>query len=174
MKLWCVLFHFLHFYWLNNYKGVYPTPYEFSLATFHGFLKCYIFLCKVADHVADGATKVFEEWKSPRGRKKFEKIAKKSTKHPWRSNTPVTLATSHKIIRFDGDSPQEGIEPYLMEDWGSFEDMGDVPIGMEDEDESHSDLLTWANVAAINSEQIPKDIQDWTLGVSHQPSNTMM
>jgi len=158
MKLWCVLFHFLHFYWLNNHKGVYPTPYEFSLATFHGFLKCYIFLCKVADHVADEATKVFEEWKSPGGRKKLEKIAKKSTKRPWRSNISVTSVTLHKFICFDGDSPWEDIEPYLMEDWAPFEDMGDAPLVMEDEDKSHSDLLTRANVEAI-SERTAKDIQ---------------
>jgi len=61
MELWYVLFPFLHFYQLNNNKGVYPTPYTFFLETFCGYLQCYMFLCKVADHAADKATEIFEE-----------------------------------------------------------------------------------------------------------------
>jgi len=140
MKLWCVLFLFLHFYQLNNNKGVYPTPYTFSLETFCGFLQCYIFLCKVADYAAEEIQKVFDKWETPRGRKKYEKIATKASnsKKPWQStNITASSATSHKFIRFGGDTPWEGIEP-------------------------------WANVEAIDSEQMAKDIQDWTQGLSQQ------
>jgi len=63
----------------------------------------------------------------------------------------ILLATSCKFISSGGDTPQEGIKPYLMDDWGSIENMGD-------EDEPYTDFLTWANVEVINSEQTAKDI----------------
>jgi hypothetical protein len=47
---------------LNNDKAVYPTPQEFSLVTFPNFLKCYVFLCKLAEDVADDLQELLGKW----------------------------------------------------------------------------------------------------------------
>ncbi len=125
----------------NNDKGVYPTPYKFSLATFPEFLKCYLFLCNLADHAAADATEVFNKWGTCR--EDLKRIAKAASINPWRPNIPVTPAISWRTLHFGDDPLQEDIQPYMTEDWESFgEDMEDgyIVAGMEDED--GSDLLT--------------------------------
>lgn len=127
-----IYFSFIHFYQLNNNKWVYPTPYQFSLASFPGFLKCYIFLCKLADHIAKEATNVFNAWKTAEGRAELEKVAQKASKQPWRPNVPATSTRSRKYTRFEGDPTQDDSEPYLVEGWYLSEDMGDEPLVMGD------------------------------------------
>jgi len=150
----------------NNNKGVYPTPYKFSLATFSEFLKCYLFLCNLADQAAADATKVFEKWNTRRGREDLKKKAKTASINPWRPNIPVTPAASRKTLRFGDDPLQEDIQPHMMEDCESFEeDMEDAHIIAGMEDENGSDMLTRSNVTAISS-RMAKDVQRWAQGKS--------
>ena len=67
----------------NNNKGVYPTPYRFSLATFPDFLKCYLFLCNIADLAAANATEVFNSWGTTDGQEAFRVMVKAASLNPW-------------------------------------------------------------------------------------------
>ena len=126
----CVPYFSLHLCQLDNNKGVYPTPYEFSLGKFSDFLKCYIFLCKVADHAASEAREVFIKWKTIRGREKLEEIARMASECPWQPDIPVTSAAPHEFIHFEDNIPWEDVEPVMDDlDWGSLEeDTGDESI----------------------------------------------
>lgn len=63
---------------------MYPTPYKFSLATFPDFLKCYIFLCKVADYAVAEVIEVLTKWRTKKGRAQLEETARKaSEEQPW-------------------------------------------------------------------------------------------
>jgi hypothetical protein len=112
----------------NNKKGVYPTPYTFSLATFPEFLKCYIFLCNIADQAAADATEVFNKWETRRGKKDLREIARIASLNPWLLNIPVTSTPSCKTLcSIDDDCLQDDCEVFE-------EDTEDA--SMEDEDGS--------------------------------------
>jgi hypothetical protein len=67
----------------NNDKVVYPTTHTFSLATFPEFLRCYIFLCNIADHAAANITEVFDEWATRGGKENLKEIARTAIMNPW-------------------------------------------------------------------------------------------
>ena len=70
---------------LNSYKMVYPLGPYFDLGTFPGFVECYISLCKVADHIAEGVSKDFQRWESEDAESKHQKaLYAKSNGLPWR------------------------------------------------------------------------------------------
>ena len=165
------------FYYINNNKGVYPTPYKFSLATFPDFLKCYIFLCKVADYAAAEVIEVLTKWRTKKGRAQLEETARKaSEEQPWRPNIPVTPAASCKFTQFQDGAPQEDVEPYMMEeDWESYEeDTGDRPVILGIEDEAEGNGLTRANLEAISSDGTAKYVQNWTHGLFERSNDTTL
>ena len=76
---------FLFIYNISNIKNkvVSPTKYCFSLATFPSFLKCYMFLCKIADYMAQQFDKVVKKWETKDKRKELEQRAKDANNNPW-------------------------------------------------------------------------------------------
>ncbi|KAI0286187.1 hypothetical protein BC826DRAFT_959893 [Russula brevipes] len=48
-------------WWEHNTVMIYPTQYQLPLGTFPEFLTCYIFLCKLANHIAHGVDAVFQD-----------------------------------------------------------------------------------------------------------------
>ena len=170
MALLYVVFLFLHLYHINSNKAVYPTPYKFPLATFSEFLKCYIFLCNIADLTTAEATEMFTKWNTITGREELKETSREASKTPWRPKIPASAAT-HRFVCFEGGARHEDIEPYLMEE-ESFGDMGNDQIVIEDE--GHSRLLTRENLKAIKYDRTPKDIQDWIQSLFRRPSNTTM
>ena len=144
----------------NTNKGVYPTPYRFSLATFPDFLRCYLFLCHIADLAAADATEVFNSWGSPNGQDAFRVMARAASSNPWRPSKPASSTPSHKTLCFADDPLQDNLQP---EDWKSSEEdtEDDVLMVTSIEDEDGSKLLTRANLRAISSGGMAKDVQSW-------------
>ncbi len=71
---------------LNGEKVVWPILPIFRLNGFPAFIRCYLFLCKVADYLCDSVDKVFKEWETEEGRTKFqERNRNASGSRPWRS-----------------------------------------------------------------------------------------
>lgn len=138
---------------------MYPTPYKFSLSTFPDFLKCYLFLCRVADHAGSETNKVFVKWETTKGKERLQETARTASNKPWQP-LPVTPAASCKLIHFQDGAPQEDIEPYLMEDWESYEeDTGDEPVISGMDDKAEGNWLTKANLKAISPDGTAKYVQ---------------
>ena len=169
--LYVPYYFFLHLCQLSNNKGVYPTPYEFSLVTFSDFLRCYIFICKVADHAASEAQEVFVKWKTTKGREKLERMARMASEHPWRPNALATAAASNKPVHSGDGTLQEGIEP-MMEYLELFEKETGIVAGMEDDRDGHSSLLTRANLKTTNSDKAAKHIRNWVQSLFEIPTTT--
>ena len=71
---------------LNGEKVVWPILLTFRLNGLPAFIRCYVFLCKVADYVRDSVDKVFKEWETEDGRTKFQERSRNASgSRPWRS-----------------------------------------------------------------------------------------
>lgn len=68
---------------INDEKSVFPVTH-FGLESFPAFVACYIFLCKVANHIGNEIDDVFSEWTTQDGRSKYEESSRKSRRAPWR------------------------------------------------------------------------------------------
>jgi hypothetical protein len=69
---------------INGEKVVNPVFPDFVLDSFPNFIQCYIFLCKIAEHLGDEVNKVFKEWDTEDGRSNFKKRSQNtSTNRPW-------------------------------------------------------------------------------------------
>ena len=77
----CVLFIY-NIYNIQN-KVVSPTKYCFSLATFLTFLECYMFLCKIADYMAQKFDEVVKKWDTGDEKKELKQRAIDANNNPW-------------------------------------------------------------------------------------------
>jgi len=151
--------------------GVYPTPQRFSLATFPDFLKCYLFLCHIADLAATDAEAAFSSWSTPVGQENFRHRARAASLNPWQPSKSVSSTPSHRTLHFADDPLQDDIQP---EDWElSEEDTEDVHMVASMEDEDGSKLLTRANLRAISSGGMAKDVQSWAQSQNLFDNTTM-
>ena len=64
-------------------KVVSPTKYCFSLATFPTFLECYMFLCKIADYMAQKFDEVVKKWDTKDRKKELKQRAIDANNNPW-------------------------------------------------------------------------------------------
>jgi hypothetical protein len=53
-------------------KVVSPVAPIFYLNTIAAFIRCYLFLCKVVEHVDNSVDQVFKEWETGDGKSKFQ------------------------------------------------------------------------------------------------------
>ena len=87
--------------------------------TFWGYLRCYIFLCKVADYISEETKRVFEDWETKDGKAKFqERGSNTCAKTVWQYATWPQLE-SHNLLHNLGGSDSGGgqdVEPLEMED----------------------------------------------------------
>jgi hypothetical protein len=138
----------------------------FTLATFPNFLRCYVFLCKVAEDIADEVQEVFSQWESNHrlhGTSNLKKIAKAAKQWQYSpQNSP------HKHIHFIGakDANQDNMGSQVMEDWElSKDDPREGPMIADVEHEGGGDLLTRANLQTLDTVEVSsmaKDIETWT------------
>ena len=87
-------------------------------------------------------------------------LARAASSKPWRSSKSASSTPSHRPLCFADDPLQDDILP---EDWESSkkdtEDDALMVASIEDEDGSK--LLTRANLRAISSGRMAKDVQSW-------------
>jgi hypothetical protein len=81
---------------LNDEKVVYPVKPYFTLDNFAAFVRCYIFLCKVADYVANEIDNVFKEWETEDGRSKFKERSQAAKARPWRDEDEPRSPTTRR------------------------------------------------------------------------------
>ena len=69
---------------------VYPINARFILNDFWSYIQCYMFFCKLADHVGGEVEKVFQEWETENGKLSFLERGRdalaKSASHPGSSS----------------------------------------------------------------------------------------
>ncbi|KAF8641753.1 hypothetical protein AX16_009830 [Volvariella volvacea WC 439] len=64
--------------------SVFPTTVSFATNAFQGFLKCYLFLCKLADLAIEGARREFERWDNVPERGRIQHQNSVAARNPWR------------------------------------------------------------------------------------------
>ncbi|KAI0295350.1 hypothetical protein B0F90DRAFT_1927532 [Multifurca ochricompacta] len=147
--------------WGNDKVDVAPGMPNFKLDNVSGFIKCYMFLCRVADHSANEVENMIRKWGTKGGKEDIKQRNRDATRSPWRlQSKPEVLRTSRKR-RHPSDDRSLG-------DSGSRE----MEDGVEDEpalNAAHS--LVRANLRALeeydkshmNLVGLPpsKDIRSW-------------
>ena len=156
---------------------VYPTEYVFTLATFPDFLRCYVFLCKVAEDIADEVQELFTQWEGDhrlRGTSKLKKVAKAAKQ--WQYSP---LNSSHKSIHFANTkgANRDDMGSQMMEDWESSEDdPRGGPMIADVECEGGGNLLTRANLQTLDTGgelAMAKDVENWTQGFNYHTRSLM-
>jgi len=107
---------------LNSDKVVSPLKPYFDLDTFPDFIKSYLFLCRVADHIAEGVNIGFQKWESEESKlESRNKLKAKSSEVPWRQKFKPTgprrtvLTSSHFDDGSDSGNFQGEMECIEME-----------------------------------------------------------
>jgi len=159
-------------WWEQDTVMIYPTKYSFPLTTFADFLSCYIFLCKLANHVAHEVDEVFQDWENDEQKDILQKNAHHASGNPWYDEKSQASRSSRKHSHSEVDGgAQDGddLESSMMEDGESFgQGPRDAPMVFDAMSQSQGDLLTHTNLQALahtESGMVPvppaKDIQGW-------------
>jgi hypothetical protein len=157
----------------NNNKMIYPTQFHLSLANFPEFLTCYIFLCKLANHIAQGVNEVFQDWDNADQKPRIQQRAHRASDNPWYHPKSQTPRPPQRHIHYDdgaggsGAQDEDDWESSMMED-SSGQGPSDAYMAFDTMSKSQGDLLTQANLQALGdadlgmvSVQPAKDIQGW-------------
>jgi hypothetical protein len=155
---------------LNDEKIVFPVAGNFRLDSFPEFLLCYIFLCKVANHIGTEIDRVFGEWETKEGRLRYEESSRKARENPWRrlAGPPRSRGGGSSRLAGSGSSAQDAMEPLELEDC---EDNGMIVTPNERRLVHGGDQLVRGNLQAfdahlgVESKGMPtppaKDIVGW-------------
>jgi hypothetical protein len=102
---------------LRGAKVVFPVKPQFVLNTFSSFLRCYMFLCKVAEYVGNEVERVFKEWETEEGRLKFQERSRDTrARSPWRHATsPELMTRDSSCLGSSGSSAQDAMELEMEE-----------------------------------------------------------
>jgi len=112
--------------WVGDKVAVSRSKLIFDLGTFPAFIKCYLFLCRVADHLAEEVDKVFQGWKSEDTKREHQDALRAKSNGPrWRLLIkPKSDRKGLGTLSYLGDSDvsgsgsvQDEMEYTETEDW---------------------------------------------------------
>jgi len=167
--------------WVEDKIMIYPLEPQFDLETLPVFIECYVFLCNIADHIAEGVDEDFKRWESKDTKSKHQNALRaESNGIPWRQEfRPRPGQKSlHTSSYLDGGKNSSGTVQGEMvyiekEDW-------DWELTGEDVDNERPSLVTesgqlvQANLQvlhdAYDAEPIPStnDIRQWVQTVVYE------
>ncbi|OCB91035.1 hypothetical protein A7U60_g1729 [Sanghuangporus baumii] len=148
--------------WEGDEVVVTRTTTSCELSTFHEFLNCYIFLCRLADRIAEDVQKVFAKWKTVEGKQYLQQKNRNAAEKPWRLHEKLQSAPSKKWTHTDEESQGHGAQDDVdLPDWVPFEEQAKGPLP------SVGDPLHEANLRILNKLDTDsvtppaKDIPSW-------------
>ena len=159
------------------------------MESFDEFLSCYIFLCKLADHVASDVQRTLDLWQTESGKQALQEHSRReASKRLWRLAKPPSDRGKKRRrggggggggggARDDFES-QRTADTLDMLDMGVDEDPGqihtadDEPVPVRGETLSERNLLAFAGYADAAHVPGPKSVGVWAQEISGESYGT--